>query len=56
VRVGRDPQYFIPSFYRVTRNPFVVVYNKQGLLEKVYDPEVTEVPEARDLIKLMSKN
>jgi peroxiredoxin len=56
VRVGRDPQYYIPSFYRVIRNPFVVVYNKKGLLEKVYDPEVTEVPEARELIKLMSKN
>jgi thiol-disulfide isomerase/thioredoxin len=56
VRVGRDPQYFIPSFYRVTRTPFVVVYNKKGLLEKVYDPEVTEVPEARDLIRLVNKN
>jgi thiol-disulfide isomerase/thioredoxin len=55
VRVGRDPQYFIPSFYRITRNPFVVVYNKKGLLEKVYDPEVTEVPEPRDLIELMYK-
>ncbi|NCI51462.1 hypothetical protein GWC95_16150 [Sediminibacterium roseum] len=53
VRVGRDPQYFIPSFFRVTRTPFVVLYNKQGLLEKVFDPEVTEVPEARDLIRLV---
>ncbi|MES2373268.1 MAG: thioredoxin-like domain-containing protein [Bacteroidota bacterium] len=56
VRVGRDPQYYIPSFYRVTRTPYVVVYNKKGLLEKVYDPEVTEVPEARDLIRLVNKN
>ncbi|MDB5210046.1 MAG: hypothetical protein JWQ30_873, partial [Sediminibacterium sp.] len=32
------------------------VYNKQWLLEKVYDPEVSEVPEAHDLIKLMSRN
>ncbi|MEO7530947.1 MAG: hypothetical protein ABIS69_06035 [Sediminibacterium sp.] len=55
VRVGRDPQYFIPSFYRVTRNPFIVVYNRNGLLEKVYDPEVTNVPEARELIELMYK-
>jgi hypothetical protein len=56
VRIGRDPQYFIPSFYHVTRNPFVAVYNKKGLLEKVFDPEVTEVPEARDLIRLMYKH
>jgi hypothetical protein len=56
IRYGRDPQYFVPSFYRVTRTPFVVMYNKQGLLEKVFDPEVTEVPEASDLIKLVYKN
>jgi thioredoxin-related protein len=56
VRVGRDPQYFVPSFFRVTRTPFVVLYNKQGQLEKVFDPEVAEVPEARDLIKLVYKN
>jgi hypothetical protein len=56
IRYGRDPQYFVPSFYRVTRTPFVVMYNKHGLLEKVFDPEVTEVPEASDLIKLVYKN
>lgn len=56
VRVGRDPQYFIPSFFRITRNPFLVVYNKKGILEKVYDPEITEVPDAHELIKLMYKN
>lgn len=56
VRVGRDPKYFIPSFYRVTRTPFVVVYNKKGLIEKVYNPETTDVPEASDLIALINKN
>lgn len=55
VRLGRDPQYFIPSFYRVTRNPFIVLYNKKGLLEKVFDPEVTDVPDARMLIDLVNK-
>ena len=55
VRLGRDPKYFIPSFYRVTRTPFVVVYNKKGLLEKVYDPETTPVPEASDLIELVNR-
>ena len=54
VRVGRDPKYYIPSFYRVTRTPFVVVYNKKGLLEKVYDPETAAVPEASDLVALVN--
>lgn len=55
VKLGRDPQYFVPSFFRVTRTPFVVVYNKKGLLEKVFDPEVGPVPEAEDLVKLVNK-
>lgn len=54
VRLGRDPQYFVPSFFRVTRTPFVVLYNKKGLLEKVFDPEVVDVPEATDLVKLVN--
>ena len=54
VRVGRDPKYYVPSFYRVTRTPFVVVYNKKGLLEKVYDPETAAVPEASDLVALVN--
>ena len=56
VRAGRDPKYYIPSFFRVTRTPYVVVYNKRGLLEKVYDPETTAVPEISDLIELTQKN
>ncbi|MEN9685561.1 MAG: hypothetical protein RLZZ28_1347 [Bacteroidota bacterium] len=55
VRIGRDPIYYIPSFYRVTRTPFVVVYNKKGLLHKVYDPETAPVPEAADLIELINQ-
>jgi len=55
VRVGRDPKYFVPSFFRVTRTPFIVVYNKKWLLEKVYDPETGEVPEASDLVALVNK-
>ncbi len=56
VRVGRDPMYFVPSFFRVTRTPFVVVYNKKGLLEKAFDPEAGDVPEAEDLVKLVNKS
>lgn len=54
IKVGRDPKYFVPSFYRVTRTPFIVAYNKKGLLEKVYDPEEVQVPEAEDLVKLVN--
>jgi hypothetical protein len=56
VKLGRDPKYYIPSFFRVTRTPFIVVYNQKGLLEKVYDPETTEVPGAEELVALVNKN
>jgi thiol-disulfide isomerase/thioredoxin len=56
VRVGRDPQYFIPSFYRIKFNPYIAVYNKKGLLEKVYDPETMQVPEASELIAFTHRN
>lgn len=55
VKVGRDPTYFVPSFYRVTRTPFIVCYNKKGLLDKVYDPETTDVPEAEELVQYVNK-
>ena len=38
VRIGRDPKYFVPSFFRVTRIPYIAIYNKAGLLEKIFDP------------------
>ncbi len=55
VKVGRDPTYFVPSFYRVTRTPFIVAYDSKGLLEKVYDPETTNVPEAEELVQFVNK-
>lgn len=55
VKVGRDPTYFVPSFFRVTRTPFIVCYNNKGLLEKVYDPETTDVPEAEELVRFVNK-
>jgi thiol-disulfide isomerase/thioredoxin len=54
VKLGRDPQYFVPSFFRVTRTPFIVVYDKKQMLYKVYDPEVTNVPDASELAKLVN--
>ncbi|MES2003266.1 MAG: hypothetical protein V4450_02000 [Bacteroidota bacterium] len=55
VRIGRDPKYFIPAFYRVKFTPFIVAY-KKGLLEKVFDPETGHVPEATELISFVNGN
>jgi len=37
IRVGRDPKYFVPSFYRVKFTPFMAVYGKNGKLIQTYD-------------------
>lgn len=37
VRVGRDPKYYVPSFYRVKFTPFMAVYNKEGRLVQAYE-------------------
>lgn len=37
VRIGRDPNYFIPSYFRVKFTPFMAVYNKEGKLVKTYE-------------------
>ncbi len=43
IRLGRDPAYFIPSFYQVKSTPFMAVYGKDGKLIQAYekgtDPE-----------------
>ncbi|MBC7722973.1 MAG: redoxin domain-containing protein [Pedobacter sp.] len=36
IRVGRDPKYFIPSFFRVEFTPFVGVYNRNQSFVKAY--------------------
>jgi hypothetical protein len=53
VRFARDPQYFIPSFFRVTRIPFIAQYDKSWKLVRVFDPEKDEVPDASALAKLL---
>lgn len=55
VRIGRDPKYFIPSFYRVEATPFVAVYNRKGILMKVFDPPHKPAMEAYELINLIYK-
>lgn len=56
VRMGRDPKYFVPAFYRVTSNPFVAVYNQTGLLIKVFDPALHSTIEIPELVALANKN
>jgi thiol-disulfide isomerase/thioredoxin len=36
ITIGRDPNYTIPSYYRVKFTPFMAVYNKEHHLIKTY--------------------
>ncbi len=56
IRVGRDPRYFIPSFFRVKFTPFIAVYNKAGLLEKVFDTETVPVPDGTELVAFLNRD
>lgn len=55
VRMGRDPKYFVPAFYRVEATPFVAVYNKNHKLIDVFDPPHKPAMEASQLIELINK-
>jgi thiol-disulfide isomerase/thioredoxin len=55
VRMGRDPKYYIPSFYRVEYTPFVGVYDRNSMLIQVFDPPHKPAMEAADLISLVNK-
>lgn len=37
VRVGRDPKYYIPSFFKVKHTPFIAVYDKNKKFLAAYD-------------------
>ena len=37
IAVGRDPKYYIPSFFRVKYTPFIAAYNKDGKLIAAFD-------------------
>ncbi len=56
VRIGRDPKYFVPSFFRVTSTPFVAVYNRTGLLARVFDPAANTTIEIPELVAMANKN
>ncbi|MFT4203369.1 MAG: redoxin domain-containing protein [Chitinophagaceae bacterium] len=36
VHFGKDPQYYIPSFFRVEQTPFVALYDANGKLAKAW--------------------
>ena len=55
IRMGRDPEYFIPSFYQVRSTPYVAIYDKKGLLVKVYDPPENPTMDVSQLIELVNK-
>ncbi|MBS1729374.1 MAG: hypothetical protein JSS67_01210 [Bacteroidetes bacterium] len=43
IRIGRDPNYIIPAYFRVKYTPFIAVYNLHGKIIKTFefgtDPE-----------------
>jgi len=51
VRLGRDPNYAIPSFYRVKFTPFMAVYDKNGKFVKAWE----QGTDADTLIKMFHK-
>ena len=36
-RFGRDPQYYIPNYYKVKFTPFMAVYDKNGQLVQAFE-------------------
>lgn len=53
VKIGRDPKYFVPSFFRVESTPFTAVYDRHRKLIKVFDPPHNLAIEAVNLIPLV---
>lgn len=52
LKVGRDPNYAIPSFFQVKYTPYVAVYNKKGEYLKAYEGGV----EMAELNRFLSAN
>lgn len=55
IRVGREADYKLISFYQVASTPFVALYNRKGLLATVFDPPNYPVMEVSALIGLVNK-
>ena len=52
ITIGRDPNYTIPSYYRVKFTPFMAIYNKEHHLIKTYQ----QGTDADTLIKLLKES
>jgi len=50
IRMGRDPQYFLPSFFQARYTPFVALYNKDRQFVKAWEMGV-EIPELLQFIR-----
>ena len=37
IHIGRDPKYFLPSFFNVKFTPFIAIYNKKGEFVKAFE-------------------
>lgn len=37
IRIGRDPNYIVPAYFRVKFTPFMAVYNTSGKLMKTFE-------------------
>ena len=55
IRMGRDPKYYVPSFFRVTANPFAAIYDKNGKLVRVFDPAENTTIEVPELVAMVNK-
>lgn len=44
IHIGRDTQYFIPSFFGITSLPYLAIYNKKGDLVKVNEGNLKPGP------------
>ena len=55
IRIGRDPKYYVPSFFHVEATPFVAVYDRNHKLVTVFDPPHKPPMEAEDLVNLVNK-
>lgn len=50
IRMGRDPQYFLPSFFQARYTPFVALYNKDRQFVKAWEMGV-EISELQEFIR-----
>ncbi|HJV20321.1 MAG TPA: hypothetical protein VJ552_10625 [Sediminibacterium sp.] len=50
IRMGRDPQYFLPSFFQARYTPFVALYNKDRQFVKAWEMGV-EISELKEFIR-----